>query len=254
MEVHQFGADVPEEDDLLLQHSMLYPHVDTYELESELVLDEWHRLRCDDASMRAAYRDHRLLLQAIMSTRALDAASVCMLKSTVHGAFLDHLTGEHPQAVFVQTHRNAFDSVASMAYLRLCLNDTLMKSCDAPALAERILQFEAWHMQRLLAYRRSLPAADEARRFVDVHFDDIGADPIGVVEQIYAHFGFVVCDEHRQAMQSYIATHRSSSSTGRFDASQLFKLERSRVDAIFADYERFRASSIVKRKSGERRA
>jgi hypothetical protein len=235
---HQFGADVPEEDDFLLFHSMLTSFVDRYELEDRDALEQWHAQRSDPAVMRAAYAVHRTLIEAILENRSLSSDSLLLLKSTIHGAFLPYVVSQYPDAVFVQTHRKPFDSIVSMAYLRCCLCDTLAKSVDVHSIGQRVAQFEEWHMARLLAYRRSLTAAQDKRRFVDVHFDDIGADPIAVVEQIYSHFGIAMTDQHRVAMSEHLRAHPSSTTAGEFDVS-MFGLDPEDVESRFEDYVQF---------------
>lgn len=235
---HQFGADVPEEDDFLLFHSMLTSFVDRYELEDRDALEQWHAQRNDADVMRAAYADHRTLIEAILENRSLSSDSLLLIKSTIHGAFLPHVVSQYPDALFVQTHRKPLDSIVSMSYLRCCLCDTLAKSVDVNSIGQRVAQFEEWHMARLLVYRRSLTAAQDKRRFVDVHFDDIGADPIAVVEQIYSHFGIAMTEQHRVAMSEHLRAHPSRSTAGEFDVS-MFGLDPVDIETRFEDYVQF---------------
>ena len=60
-----------------------------------------------------------------------------------------------------------------------------------------------------------------AERFADVHFADLLADPLGVVESIYARFGFELSGEAADRMRAFIAANpQGKHGAHRYRASQ----------------------------------
>ena len=70
---------------------------------------------------------------------------------------------------------------------------------DPAELGRRNLEFLGWMAER----NRVARAANDA--VFDVRYDDLVADPIGVVESIHEGFGFETTDTHRRAIQAYFA-------------------------------------------------
>jgi hypothetical protein len=232
MQVHQFGADVPEEDQLLFVHSLVF-HSAFSCIRDAGVDAAWQSQRVDAALMAQVMLEHRVLLEAIFENRALPDDAHLVFKSTVHGEFLPQLTAQWPDAVFVQTHRPAAAALKSYAWLQMCVADLYVRHSDAPSLAARVAADQLQHLTALKRYRQSLAPSDERRRFVDVDFADINRDPIGVVERIYSHFGMALTDDHRSAMQAHLRAHPSTSSAATFDGA-MFEFDETRLAEQFA--------------------
>jgi hypothetical protein len=232
MQFHQFGADVPEEDQLLFLHSLVF-HC-AFACIGDAGMDAaWQSQRVDAALMAQVTLEHRVLLEAIFENRALPEDAHLVFKSTVHGEFLPQLVAQWPDAVFVQTHRPAPAALKSFAWLQMCIADLYVRHSDAPSLGARVAAEQLQHLTALKRYRQSLAPNDERRRFVDVDFADINRDPIGVIERIYTHFGMALTDDHRSAMQAHLRAHPSTSSATTFDGA-MFKLDDTRIAEQFS--------------------
>jgi hypothetical protein len=89
-------------------------------------------------------------------------------------------------------------------------------------------------LDRALAAR----AATDPSRLADVAYDDLLADPIGVVKRLYAHFGYSYSPELEAGMRRWLREHpQHKHGVHRYDLAD-YGLSPEAVDARFADYSR----------------
>lgn len=226
MGLHYMSADQVEECWQLLRQSTrsisyeCLAHVPTY--------SAW----LDRQDWTAAYRRHRRNLQLIGLP---DAGRRWVLKNPSHLFALPALFEVYPDALVVQTHRDPRTAIASVCSL----------SAEAAAGWSRVFRGEAVGRDQLDLWGRGLDRfmTDRARydpaRFVDVQYDAFVADPIGVAEAIYAHFGLPLTEHARVAMRDLHA----HSTTGPRRPAHRYTLADAgltgeQVDARFARYLR----------------
>lgn len=140
-----------------------------------------------------AYRRHKRNLQLIGSP---DAEKRWVLKNPSHLFAIDELLSVYPDAVIVQTHRAPRTIVASMCSLA----ESATAGWSTTFVGETIgrTQLELW--SRGLRRFADARSRHDAGHFVDVDFDDLRRDPVGVVEDIYAAAGIPFTDEARAAV------------------------------------------------------
>lgn len=126
-----------------------------------------------------AYARHRRNLQVIGMN---DPEKRWVLKNPSHLFALDALMATYPDALIVQTHRAPETIIGSMCSLAEHATPGWSETFTGETVGRT--QLELWS--------RGLRDFDTARKhydqkqFVDVDFDDLRADPAGVVERIYA--------------------------------------------------------------------
>jgi len=83
-------------------------------------------------------------------------------------------------------------------------------------------------------------AAHDRRHFLDIHIDELRADPVRAVERVYEYFDFPVTVEARTAWRTQAARERAAVQPGG-GSTPHFGLTRENVDsALGAYYERYR--------------
>jgi Sulfotransferase family len=113
-----------------------------------------------------------------------------VLKDVVHLSGLDALLTSFPDACFVQTHRDPVKALTSVADLILHIRGLREDHVDLIEHGQLILN----------TWGRAMNVAEAARlnhdpaRFIDVHSDDLHADPIGTLSRIYERFSIPVSD------------------------------------------------------------
>ena len=196
MGLHYMGAGEVEECWQLLRQDVMsisyesLAHVPSYS--AWLAQQDW----------TPAYARHKRNLQLIALN---DPAKRWVLKNPSHLFALDALMSVYPDALVVQTHRAPETIVASMCSLAAHAT----AGYSTVFTAERIgaTQLDLWS-RGLREFTRARQKYDPAQ-FVDVDFDELRADPHGVVEKVYAALGTEPTDEARAAMDALDAESRS---------------------------------------------
>jgi len=227
---HPLDADAPEEEVFLLQHSfasMLFAL--PCPLPSYI---EW----LDTTDHSDAYRFVFDLLRANEWDAGVAEGRPRVMKSPQLVLDLAAVHALLPDTVFVQNHRDPVDLVGSYCSTYASARRHACVAVDPVALGrERLGQLQAM-AARSLAARRAADRAGAGHRFVDVHYGRLVADPLGVVDEVYAAAGLTVGADARRAMQTWLADHpQHAAGTHEYDLSE-YGLDRATVETALADY------------------
>lgn len=151
-----------------------------------------------DTDMVPAYRYYREVLQLLTWK---SKAGHLVLKSPIHLYNLDALLTVFPDARIIQTHRDPRQVVASGCSLYETTRITSMRGHDPVALGEQWLDTWGQAMDRAMAAR----AKASPQQFLDVHFDELMADPTGQVQRIHRWAGLGGEEAAAGVVQSWLA-------------------------------------------------
>jgi hypothetical protein len=200
MGVHYMAADQVEECWQLLRQSMrsisweCLAHLPSYS--AWLSTQDWTE----------PYRRHRRNLQLIGLP---DARKRWVLKNPSHLFALDALLAAYPDALVIQTHRDPVTAIASVASLTAQATAGWSEVFTGDVIGRDQLELWASGLERFSVAR----ARHDQDRFFDVRYEDLVADPVGVAEAVYAHFGLPFTGAAAGAMQA-LATERVTGSPG----------------------------------------
>jgi hypothetical protein len=192
MGVHYMAADQVEECWQMLRQSMrsvsfeCLAHVPGY--------SAWLR----EQDWAGAYRRHRRNLQMI---GLHDGGKRWVLKNPSHLFALRALLAVYPDALVIQTHRAPQAAIASVCSLAAQASAGWSSVFTGKVVGRDQLELWASGLELFTAER----ARHDPRRFLDVRYDDLVADPMGTVEAIYGHFGLPLSGEAADAMRSLAA-------------------------------------------------
>ena len=207
---------------ILTQHfaSLQFPlHV-----QRTVPIDEW-LLSCD---MRPAYRFHRQLLQLLQS----EYPGRWQLKAPDHALHLDALLAAYPDARFVMTHRDPVKATASACSLARSLTSAFSDSDHDGYIAEHWPDTVVAMFDRLVDFRERHPEA----QFVDVPYQDLITDPLGIVQRIYDEFGLALASTTKASMRSHIEREKQHRHGKHAYSLNDFGLERRQLESRFAGY------------------
>jgi hypothetical protein len=121
-----------------------------------------------------------------------------VLKNPSHLFALDAILAVYPDALIIQTHRAPRAVVGSMCSLAAHATDGWSQKFHGPVIGASQLELWASGLEQFAAAR----ARHDQSQFMDVDYADFTADPVGTVENVYAHFGLpysvVAADAVRQ--------------------------------------------------------
>lgn len=151
--------------------------------------------------LSGTYRRYRHLLEA------LDRGDGrrWVLKAPAHTAELAHVVDAFPGAVVVQLHRDIVDTIASGASLFATFRSMYSDEVDAVDVGRfQADQTERW-MRRAWAFRTT--AAARRARFVDLDYDQLVADPVAAITQVYAAAGLDPPEDPAAFVERYQRNH-----------------------------------------------
>ena len=121
------------------------------------------------------------------------------LKSPSHAPYVDIVQKTFPDARFWMTHRPVSAVLPSVVDVYAELSQPYTDELDYAYL--RAVNEDYWSvgLRKLIAFRDR--GADS--RFFDIHFADFQAEPMRVVEQLYAFLGEDLTDEARRRMEAW---------------------------------------------------
>jgi hypothetical protein len=129
-----------------------------------------------------------------------------ILKCPDHLFGLEQLFSVFPDAFVIQTHRNPLEVLHSLTDLLQVLRGLYGESGDRSEIRTREARLLAEATERSIKFRDLHP--DLASRFIDVKYDDLVADPITIIRQIYQRLDFPLTSVAVERMQ-HLASHRS---------------------------------------------
>ncbi len=122
-----------------------------------------------------------------------------VLKAPQHLCQLDELFETFPEATVVRMHRDPIAAMGSTASLVACASSILTPGLP-PGHGDDLLDiFEQWQSQGDEAMPR------HADRVIEMHYDDLVADPTGFVEQVHDAAGIPVSGSHIDAVRRHLA-------------------------------------------------
>ncbi len=150
---------------------------------------------------RSVYEYHRRALQVLQSGGVRGRWT---LKSPHHALNLEALTAVYPDAQLVLLHRDPVVLCASVCSLISTLSGTFTDADHRAYIADHWVKMLEESVRRIDAFR----AAHPEHPVVDVQYDDLMRDPVGVVSVIYDSVqGPALGDSARAAMAAYVAAH-----------------------------------------------
>ncbi len=128
-----------------------------------------------------------------------------LIKNPVYTARPAMLQRLWPQAKFIHIHRNPVKVFLSMRnFYRSLLAAFALQDADGVDIDEVILSTYERMMSRLRAETEGLPP----ERFIELRFDELQADPLGVIERIHAQLGLPGFAAARPAFAAYLESVR----------------------------------------------
>ena len=222
-QMHEVLVDEPDEDIALLTFAFA-----SLQFEWSYRVPAYSRFY-QAADHTEGYRYFRKVLQTLQWLRGGER---WVLKAPQHLEQLGPLLTVFPDATLVQTHRDPVSAVISLASLTTYGCRRYFDHPNPHAVGRHIASIVERLLRKGVADR---PPADP--RFVDIHFADLLADPIGCVRRIYAAAGDALSPAAQARMEAWIADNRQEKH-GRHDyAAEDFGLSAAELRGRLAFYQ-----------------
>lgn len=224
--IHPYGAQRPEQCLGLIDWSFInqtfiaYHRIPTY--------TEWFL----GADQRVLYAHHRRMLQHLQ----VHNSGSWVLKWPKHVFGLDALLETYPDARIVWTHRDPAKVVSSITSFVGTLRKMNSPVFDPKHFASEWVALEEMGLHRAIAVRDRV--GDD--RFVDIHYNDLIADPVAQVSRIYSHFEMPTDEKTIDRVRDFQDENPQNKHGKHSHEPEQFGLDRDQLRRRFASYtERF---------------
>ena len=190
---HYMAADSPQE---CIAVTAL--NFTSFQFLAQAYLPSYHQWFVD-ADQEQNLRWHRRFLQFLQSGGVRRPR--WLLKSPVHLMRLRELLAVYPDAQVIVTHRHPDRIVPSTASIMSSMRSLYSDHEDTHRTGREQLRIWSDYFNRFL---RDRSQHDGGAQIVDVLFDDFVHDQMGVVESIYARFGWQLRAEDRARMEGFL--------------------------------------------------
>ncbi len=191
--VHPLTAEGPEECDTLLQNSFASQHFD------DMFNAERYSSWFATADLGEEYRYYALQLAVLAAPDR--GTEQWVLKSPSHLGHLDALLAALPGTVIVWCHRDPQQAVTSYASLIRAVRSPHTERFDPLLAGTQASQRCSLAMRRALATREAAAGV----RFIDVCYEELARDPLGVVAGIYDRLDWSLHQTARARMHGWLA-------------------------------------------------
>jgi hypothetical protein len=227
--IHPIGSRMPQECIVLMAPEFM-------SMRFEMTFGVWgYQQWLLEQDRAGAYRCHHDFLQHLQWR---GPRGRWVLKSPAHLDTIETLLSQYPDAMIVQTHRDPVRVIPSVASLEVTMRRVGSDAVDPHRVGRENLAQWKRLLDCCMETRDRRP--DVADRIVDVHLDEIVADPMRCVHTIYERFGLEMNLKAETAMKAFLAAHpRDLHGVHRYDLAS-FGLEAHEVEEAFDGYcERF---------------
>ncbi|MDH3652729.1 MAG: sulfotransferase [Myxococcales bacterium] len=224
---HNVTADSYEEDFFLLENDMavltFWVGFGTYSYARAML----------DWDMVEPYQFHKLQLKMLNAQRS---AKRWVLKCPWHIWNMDALMAVYPDAQVIFTHRDITKALASHCSLSAKMASKLKRSLDVNELGEFWLDYTRIGLEKAMESRKNIPES----QLYDVRLRDLMANPMTVLQDIYAQFDLEFTAEIAGLLEERIAEKPTSQEGEHEYAIEDFGLTDERVRETLRAYnERF---------------
>ncbi len=221
--VHFFGAEEPEECNDLFANGFVAA-IYGFMFDVPLYV-EWLDLQ----ELVDPYRYLRRQLQ-LLSWKC--RGDHWILKAPAHQFALDALLTVFPDANIVVTHRNPLEFLPSICSLAASMRGISCERLDMSLLGSELNEALAVGPERTIATRQR----SDPKRFFDVPYPRLKADPVGTAKSVCQHFGYECGDEYENRMRAWLANNpQHKHGVHRYSLEQ-FGLDAERVNRRFSVY------------------
>jgi len=192
--VHPMDAHAPDEEIMLVEHAFTSWNPEAF------CRVPAYSAYLDATDLAPGYRYLVRLLKFLQwqKRRRGETATRWVLKAPYHLGSLDALFAVLPDTRVVMTHRDPVQTVPSFASMIRTLYVLGSDSIDPLEIAAHWGEKWARALERAIAAR-----AKREDRFLDIHYEDLVADPMAQVQRIYAHAGLELTAQAEAQMRRW---------------------------------------------------
>lgn len=185
----------------------------------------------EESSQLQTMQFHKRFLQYLQSGGV--PSEHWLLKSPVHLLRLKEIFEVYPDACIIMTHRHPAKVVPSAASLVSSVRSLYSDQESAEQTGTEQAAIWSSYFERFLAARQEL---NKEEQIIDLRFEDFVQNQLGVVQQIYDHFGWDLSSAAKSKMQQFLAQNPKDKHGAHQYTLQDFGLTQQGIEQQFKTY------------------
>jgi hypothetical protein len=181
------------------------------------------------AQLDVLYKSYKLQVQRL---QLFNRRGHWVSKSLTHAHFYPVLFQVFPDARIIRLHRDPCQIIPALASLIAHLQIPYTSRVDFTELGRQMLDLFLDSMNRTMQIDRAV----SSEHFIDVLFDDLTRNPVGVVGEIYAKFGYQYTAQFENDMLGFLRTEPVTRKYKHVYTLEQFGLSRAQIMARSQEY------------------
>ncbi|CAF1603390.1 unnamed protein product [Rotaria sp. Silwood1] len=225
-----------EEDCHILRQAGYFPLFTLLSDDEDSNAESWIR---NEMNKSYAYDYHETFVRMLNSVDA--PKSHWLLKTQFHVFYLDELLRHYPNALLIMTHRSLDEVLPSWCSLLMAAANgqfNATNSISRDRITKRCCQNMDKSIECIMKFRTCQNGeVDQSRKnMLDITYDNLMKNPIGVVHQIYDYFNLQWSNEFEKAMHNWLMENpQGKQGRHKYTLSE-FGFNREDIQARYADY------------------
>ncbi|CAF3734579.1 unnamed protein product [Rotaria sp. Silwood1] len=225
-----------EEDCHILCQAGYFPLFTLLSNDEDSNAESWIR---NEMNKSYAYDYHETFVRMLNSVDA--PKSHWLLKTQFHVFYLDGLLRHYPNALLIMTHRSLDEVLPSWCSLLMAAANgqfNATNSISRDRITKRCCQNMDKSIECIMKFRTCQNGeVDQSRKnMLDITYDNLMKNPIGVVHQIYDYFNLQWSNEFEKAMHNWLMENpQGKQGRHKYTLSE-FGFNREDIQARYADY------------------
>eukprot|EP00732_Lithocolla_globosa_P004737 Lithocolla_globosa_v1_NODE_4500_length_1420_cov_50.832357.p1 type:complete len:449 gc:universal NODE_4500_length_1420_cov_50.832357:1375-29(-) len=225
---HPSGAREIDEELLIVFHQWMQGMFHMPVLGKEY--EDWY---FEEDNKAAGYLYLKRFVQMLQSSH--EPENHWVLKAPTHCMYLPHLFNNFPDACMIITHRDPKAVVPSFSryvesQVGYYFDDYTL---DRRLISRQINKMCQLSADRLIKFRKSHKNKDQ---FLDIKYDNLVKDPVGVVRGIYQHFGETFTEKYAEEIKKYMENNPQGKHGRAKYSTDMYGLDEAAMDKSYAEY------------------
>jgi hypothetical protein len=157
------------------------------------------------------------------------------LKGSDHMLWMEELATQYPDALLIWTHRDLAQQLGSLANTQIILGGVTGNPVTGTA-RDDVGRLAIEHQHAAIAKAMRTRDRIGSDRCIDVSYHDVMADPVAMMERIYARQGLSLQPAHVDAIRQWLADNPATKHGAHKYSTDEFGLEAGKVNRQFKDY------------------
>jgi hypothetical protein len=226
MSIHPMSLDQPDEETTVLEGSFVGLSPESFLRVPSYA--EWSA----KADHSHAYDDLRLLLQYLQWQDTSRKGKSWVLKTPSHLIAPEALAKAFPETLIVWNHRDPLKTTPSFCSMSYTLQTMQSNEVDPVELGAHWSK----RLSRLIDKMLEARARIGEHRYVDVHYEQLIADPLATAKTVYDRMGREMTPADEAAMRTWLAANGRDNRPSHQYSLEQFGLSAEQLKADFANY------------------